>query len=422
MAVTTEMELENRRLRRAVQELGVLNDLAFAIGGLADVDEILQIIIRKSLKALPSEQGTITLIDDRAEVSANTLVRELATDVGNRDFHPAQALLGRILLHGEPLIVNDRAHDERFSNIEWDPEIRSLLCVPLRVRSKLIGILTLYNDRTGSGFQDEDLRLLSIIGAESAQIIENARLQEQERAMEQQVELAAEVQRHLLPETLPSCSGYEVAAANVSALVVGGDYYDFIPLEDGRLAICLGDVSGKGLPAALLMANVQATMRLLAHRNLSPCDAMRQANDLLVRCTAVEKFVTFFYSILDQGSHELRFCNAGHNPPLLIRANEVRRLRTRGVVLGVLDRFDYNESVELFEPGDVVFAYTDGVTEALDPRGVEYGEDRLVDLLVAHRDQPVRGIERIVLDALREHAAGHPQSDDITLAIVKRCV
>jgi phosphoserine phosphatase RsbU/P len=411
------LQRENEHLQRAVHELSVLNDLATAIGGSLGSAAIMQTIIDQSLKAVNGEQGTITLVSH--DDSTQTFVRAMASSADIGDLHINQPLLGWMQLNKQPLVVTDPANDSRFRDVQWSPGIRSIFCVPLTVKSKLTGILTIYNSMK---LEKEDQRLLAIIASQSAQILENARLHEQENAyirMQEQVRLAGEIQRRFLPDSIPVIEGYELTGVNHQAQMVGGDYFDFIPGPD-TMAICLGDVSGKGLPASMLLGFLQATMRLVTMLEPAPDVAMKRANQLLTRSTSPSKFVTLFLSILDWRSHRLSFCNAGHCPPLLVSGTDCRRLETRGIVLGVVDTHEYAaDSVEL-RVGDVVVMYSDGVSEALSELDEELGEQSILRVVTEHREKPASVIQGAVIDAVRAHAGSATQSDDITLVVIKR--
>jgi phosphoserine phosphatase RsbU/P len=415
---------ENRRLRRAVEELSVLNDLARAIGASLNLNDIMQTIIHRSLRAIQAEQGVITIVDHKAGDSMKTLVRTMDSTSGNPQYHFNQSLLGWMYLHKKPLLVTDPATDERFRGAQWDASVRSLLCVPMIVKSKLIAVLTAYNKRQGAQFSDEDQRLLAIIAAQSGQVLENARLAEEEKALQQmreEVRLASKIQEELLPKTPPQIEGYDIAGASIAAQVVGGDYFDFIPAEGGRLAVTLGDVSGKGLPASLLMANVQATLRGQTLLNPPANVCLQRANTLLHRSTSSDKFVTLFYGILDPANHTFTYSNAGHDAPMLFGADgSMRRLEVGGVVLSILEHFPYDESVLTVSPGDVLVLYSDGVTEAGNKDLEFFSEAKLSQVINENRSaSAVEIIERIVA-AVRVHAAGADQTDDITLVVVKR--
>ncbi|NOZ57520.1 MAG: GAF domain-containing protein, partial [Calditrichaeota bacterium] len=254
---------ENRRLQRSVLELSVLNDVATAIGSTMALDKIIELIIEKCVKHFRVEQGAVLLLDERQDqVSFRTMVRKLDTTGYRRPYRLDTELSGWMLKHRRPLVVNDFASDGRFSGGRDAPfEIRSLLAAPLLLKSKMIGLICLFNKKLSEGFTPDDQRLLSILAVESAQVIENARLYQEEqelRRVQEELRVASDIQRGLLPKAFPEIEGYDIAAVNLPARVVSGDYYDFINLPDGNLGFCLGDVSGKGMPAALLMANLQA--------------------------------------------------------------------------------------------------------------------------------------------------------------------
>jgi sigma-B regulation protein RsbU (phosphoserine phosphatase) len=220
---------------------------------------------------------------------------------------------------------------------------------------------------------------------------------------------------------MPVLPGYDIAGTSLPAQVVGGDYFDFIPMDDSRLAICLGDVSGKGLPASLLMANLQATMRGQLLTDCSPKDCVSRSNTLLYRSTNSEKFVTFFYSMLDASTHTLAYSNAGHENPILISADgTINRLETGGVVLGIMDNYPFEDAAMTLQTGDVVAIYTDGIIEAMNPKNEMFGEERLIDILRESRTLTSEKIIAAVVAAVRKFAASAAQFDDITIVVVKR--
>ncbi|HEX9614486.1 MAG TPA: SpoIIE family protein phosphatase, partial [Bacteroidota bacterium] len=418
------LQQENNRLKRAVEELSVLNDLARAIGVSFNSQEIMQTIIRRSLKAIGAEQGVITLVDREEDQPMVTLVRTMVSSTDRQQFHFHQSLLGWMQLNKKPLLINDPSTDERFRGVRLDENVHSLLCVPMIVKSALTGVLTVYNKREGKKFTDDDQRLLAIIAAQSAQIVDNARLHEEQQAyikMQEEVALAAKIQSELLPREFPTVAGYEIVARNIPAQVVGGDYFDFVPMENGQWSICLGDVSGKGLPASLLMANTQATLRSQSLLNSPPKLSIERANTLLFRSTSPEKFVTLFYAILDPNNHTLSYCNAGHDNPFLVRADgSVQRLNTGGLVLSIMEGMGYEEETVPLTPGDLFVLYSDGITESMNQSQEQFGEDRLLTVLRDHRTGSGREILDEIIKAAKGHAGKEPQADDMTVVVVKR--
>ncbi|MBI4536005.1 MAG: SpoIIE family protein phosphatase [Ignavibacteriae bacterium] len=415
---------ENVRLRRAVEELSVLNDLARAISASLDSQEIMATIIRRSLRAVQAEQGVITLVDQQSGDTMKTLVRAMGSSTEHEKFHLNQTLLGWMHLNKVPLLMNSPKTDERFKGVSWDESVRSLLCVPMMMKSELKGVLTIYNKKDGKQFTDEDQRILAIIAAQSAQVIENSRLNEREKQllkMQEEVRLASRIQQELLPQKAPVITGYDIAGKSIPAQVVGGDYFDFVTMDDSMLAICLGDVTGKGLPASLLMANTQATLRGQALLKAAANECIQRANKLLYQSTDPEKFVTLFYGILDITRHVLSYSNAGQDPPILITCNgNVRRLDKGGIALGMLDEFPFDEETVQLQPGDVLVLYSDGISEAMNPMQEQFTDARLERLLGENLNSPAAALIDTIVDAVKSHAGTAPQMDDMTLVVVKR--
>jgi sigma-B regulation protein RsbU (phosphoserine phosphatase) len=419
-----QLQEENQRLRKAVDELSILNELARVISSTMNLDTVIDHVVKRSVRTAQGQQGMITLVDEEAPTEMKTLVRAQNSTSNQQQFHINQNILGWMMINKKPLLTNDLAGDPRFSGVKAEVDIRSLLCVPLLVKNRLIGILAVFNKKDNAPFTEDDKRLLSIIAAQSGQILENARLYETEKSlisMQEEVRLASNIQLELLPKKFPDIPGYEIAGRSIPAQMVGGDYFDFIPMEDHRLALSLGDVSGKGLPASLLMANLQATLRGQTLVNTTARDCVVRSNKLLYESTSPEKFVTLFYSILDPVKHELVYCNAGHDHPFLLSpGKEPVRLKTGGIVVSIMDSFPFDEASVQLEPGDTVVVYSDGIPEAMNTEKELFGEERLTELLLKNLHlSPIELIDTIISTA-KTFAGRMPQSDDMTILVVKR--
>ncbi len=243
-----------------------------------------------------------------------------------------------------------------------------------------------------------------------------------ERSMlEHEMNIARRIQTELLPKQFPNPPGWDIFGFSVPAKQVGGDCYDVIELDDGRLAITIGDVSGKGAPAAILMANVQAAVRALAESGVPASQLVGRVNTLVHSYTEDSVFVTFFYAVLDTRTQEVTYVNAGHNPPCVLRAGGRREyLDKGGLVVGAMPGIDYEQGTVRLSTGDDLVLYTDGVTEAMNGDEEMFGEERLEELLVAHRHKSARDIEEHVYTEIRDFAAGAAQADDLTMVVVKR--
>ncbi len=303
--------------------------------------------------------------------------------------------------------------------------------VPLQSQNEVKGIVCLGERLRGSGYSQADLEFIYSIGNLAIISLENSRLFNEaieKQKMEDELTIAREIQNGLLPKSLPEIPGFQIAALNCPSKQVGGDYYDVIRTNNGKFVLAIGDVSGKGTPASLLMANVQATIRALVPFDLPLAECTARVNDLLFENTNANKFITFFWGALDPDSRlpagqagTLRYVNAGHNHPFVITADgTVKRLGEGGLILGIMKALmPYREGSVAFETGDMLVLFTDGVSEAMDNDGNEYTEERLESFLRTVSSRMPQEIISAVQEDVARHVSGAPQSDDITLIVVK---
>lgn len=420
------LQKENQRLLRAVEELSILNEIATAINSSLSLDTILDSIVKKCTKHLKVEQVAVMLLDEKKEEKPfQTMIRGWDKSTGKIPLRLDTQLTGWMLKNRSPLLINDFQNDKRFQTfLEETNIIRSLLSVPLMSKSNMIGLVTVFNKKGESGFNDDDQRLLSIISSQSSQVIENARLIKEEQEflkVQQELRLAYEIQMNLLPETSPEIDGYEIFGISIPAKEVGGDYFDFISIGCNKMAFCIGDISGKGMPAALLMSNLQASVRgqTLAKSNVKDC--MRKINSMLFHNTPPEKFSTFFYGILDSENHKITYSNAGHNYPFLFSKKEgIVQLEEGDIVLGCMEGFQFKENSVDIGPGDLMFLYSDGITEAIDENEEELGEEEMIKIIVENPDLSLKELAVKIIDRVKLHSGKNLQYDDMTLVLIKR--
>ncbi|UCF63840.1 MAG: SpoIIE family protein phosphatase [bacterium] len=417
---------ENKRLRLAVEELSILNDIATAITSTQSLEQIVELIVQKCVKHLKVEQGAVMILDEKDRDNPfHTMVRKQDTVADILPYRLDTQLTGWMIKNKAPLLVNDFKNDGRFS---WfsDKEIpiHSLLSVPMLLKGRMVGLIAVFNKRMETGFTSDDQRLLAIIAAQSAHVIENARLYLEEQSLiklQEEMRLATDIQVNLLPNYMPQIPGYDISGKSIPAKEVGGDYFDFIHLASNTIAFCLGDVSGKGMPAALLMANLQATLRGQSGIDVSCKQCVERSNNLIFQSTDSKKFATLFYGVLDSQLHQITYCNAGHdNPYIILRDKQFIRLNTGGVVLGFVPEFAFEEDKITLEPGSIMAIYSDGITEAMNTREVEFGEERLAEVITKYMHESSEMIIQRILEAVHEHIADMPQMDDMTLLIIKR--
>lgn len=415
---------ENSRLRRAVEELVTLNEIALAISVSMDSEEIMRTIVRHSIRSFNAEQGDITLIDEHDHTFGKTLARDTIGTQDSSQVHLNQNIVEWMRNNKTPLLVNNPASDVRFNNVTGKECIHSIMSAPLLVRSQLIGMITIYNKKGGTGFTEDDLRLLTIIASESAQVVENARLHHEEQVlseMRKEVDLAGKIQKKLLPKEQPSIKNYGLCGRNISAYSVGGDYYDFIQLDDNRWAICLGDVSGKGMAASLLMSNLQAILRGQVNYLPRPGALLQDANRQIFHCTESEKFATLFLGILDSESHTLYYSNAGHEYPIWITAdNSFTRLTSGGIPLGIFEEQVFEEGSIEFMPGDKLIVYSDGIIDSRNQEDEPFGLHTLEKLLYEYSKIPCDQLMENIFTASLNHNTNQQLFDDMTMIVLSR--
>jgi serine phosphatase RsbU (regulator of sigma subunit) len=304
------------------------------------------------------------------------------------------------------------------------------LVVPLVSQGELIGLLNLGPRLSQQEYSADDRKLLSDLATQTAPAVRVAQLvrqqqqeaQERER-IEQELRVARLIQQTLLPKALPELPGYDVAAYYQPAREVGGDFYDFLELEDGRLGLVVGDVTDKGVPAAIVMATTRTMLRAAAQRLFSPGEVLRRVNDVLVQDIPPNMFVTCLYAILDQESGRLVYANAGHDLPYRRRAGRsegAEELRATGMPLGLLPGMGYEEKEIVLEEGESVLFYSDGLVEAHDPNREMFGFPRLQGLVGAHRSGGSALIGFLLSELARFTGEGWEQEDDITLVTLQR--
>ena len=320
----------------------------------------------------------------------------------------------------------DVTEEDRSKLTQLDAEV----LLPLSTRDKLLGFISLGPKLSDEPYSRADLRLLKSVAAQTGLALENAQLISeiadevaQRERLNSEVQIARDVQERLFPQTLPAIAGLTYAGTCRSALGVGGDYYDFLALPEGKLGLAIGDVSGKGIAAALTMASLQASLRSEATRapeNLAAL--MGNVNRLLHEALASNRYATFFYGQYDPASRELRYVNAGHNPPMLFHAGNgscrISRLEACGTVVGLLDDAAYEQAKLTLSPGDVLVAFTDGISEAMNAASEEWGEERLIDTIEGCLGLPPREIISCIMQAADTFAAGAGQNDDMTLIVL----
>jgi phosphoserine phosphatase RsbU/P len=344
--------------------------------------------------------------------------------------NPSEGLLGRTWQDGIPVCSNEFSEAPELAKLR-DSSLgaSSVMVAPLLYAKQNMGVLALANNRMGAPFSQNDFVVFKSIAEQSAFALYNAIIYSEaneKKRLDHDLEIARDIQRILLPAESPSINGFDIAGLNVPARQVSGDYFDYIKVDEERLGVAIADVSGKGVPASLIMAICRSVLRSQAMGNHSPADVLQKVNRQLYPDIKEDMFISMAYLILNHASGGVTLARAGHDAPLLYKreSDEITPLKTPGMVVGidsgdVFDRLTVDVAVPLASE-DCILLYTDGITEALDDEGNEFGMERTIAAMRASAKQGAQGIVTRLIDDLREFVGSTPQNDDITLIAIRK--
>jgi sigma-B regulation protein RsbU (phosphoserine phosphatase) len=405
--------------------LALISKVGITLLSSANLSETLEQIASLVFEAVPADRCLIMMRDEGSEELrvAVARLRDRVGEVG--EIRVSRNVLDEVVIRGKSVLTSDAQHDPRFaSGTVVLQGVRSVLAVPLGVADKVFGIIYADSPIAEGRFTEDHLKVLTTLASVAAIRVENATLIEvrlDRERLERELSLASEIQQRFQPTAPPIVPGYELQGISFPCYEIGGDYYDFIEREDGRLVIALGDVSGKGTAAALLMSSLHAAVHAQSASHDSLVATISAVNKYLAENIPANRFVTLFYAELDPASGALSFLNAGHNPPLIVHAaGTVEQLASGGLPLGIKPDAEYREGRTQLQHGDVLCIYSDGVTEATSPTGEEFGPTRLYEVVSRNIDASAAGIRDRIESALTKFAQGTSAADDITLVIVKR--
>ncbi len=379
--------------------------------------ELFQTILNLAIQAVNAQRGVVMVLE-KGELVAKAHKGEA--------FRISTAVRDQVLKDKTSIRVQNAQLEEAFKSRMSivEQRVHAMMAVPLQTKDRIIGLIYVDSPFVMRVFNDEDLSLLTVMANIAAVRLENARLAEiehAERIMQRDLTQAAEIQRGILPEKAPERPGLDLAGFNAPCRTVGGDYYGFVSYPGGRVGLALGDVSGKGMSAALMVMAFEARLRVLAEDEDSAADVVARLNKITCENCPSNRFITFFFGILDPATGHLGYANAGHNPPMIVRSSgAVELLPGGGPVLGIVPVAPYKQEKARLAPGDLLVIYSDGITEATNTTEEEFGEERLAEVLRSRREEPAAAIVDAVTESLQQFTAGAPQADDITLVVAKR--
>jgi len=414
-----ELKSTNRKLDKKVQELNTLFEISRELNATLDIQKILNVLSFAVMGELLINRCLVVLLDDYqlkvrlirgVDASVSEIEKRLqnSTCIKNLSKHPVLELTSL---------------DCQENGLDFLKQLGLEYCVAMSAQDAFKGFLGIGKKVTGEKLSETELGFLETLANDAVGAIENAQMVEQmleKQRMEEELKIARDIQKRLLPEYCPHYDRVEIAARNYSCTEVGGDYYDCLPLDASRLGIAIADVSGKSTPAALLMSNLQASLRALASDGKSVQEIVKKINDLIYQNTTSDKFITFFYGELLVRESSFTYANAGHNPPILFHQDgSYQFLKEGGIILGMMPHVAYEEATILLQPNDVLVLYTDGITETQNQEEEEFGEEGLIQKIYENLSLSAEEISEKILEAVKTFSNGADQTDDMTLLIVK---
>ena len=414
---------------REVRNLNALLEVSRALGAEMHLDSLLPVIIHKTTEVMDAERSSLFIYDPDSDELWSKVAEGM--DEKTIRFPAGVGIAGDVAKTLETANIPDAYNDPRF-NPEFDKQsnfkTKSVLCMPMTTRKgELIGVIQVLNKTDGGTFQEGDEKLLEALCIQAGVAIVRARLTEaflEKQRIEESLKLAADIQMGMLPSTFPAFperNDFDLFAGIIPAKEVGGDFYDFFLIDKKHLSFVIGDVSGKGIPAALFMALTKTQIKASSSRRRTPGDVLYRANNDLCHENESGMFCTLFYGIMNMETGEVTYANAGHNPPYIINKNSepVQIESTGGIALGVMEEMEFESATFTASKGDSIFLYTDGVNEAMNEADEEYSYERLEDYLKENSTGSITDMVNKNLESVKEFAGTAPQSDDITVLALR---
>lgn len=405
----------------------LLYQLSQTFNSSLDLTEVLDRVMDEVVKALKAERGFVALRGENGELAFRSARGINQTTIDQPEFQISRGVVDQVFQTGEGIQISDAQSDDRFSSRHsvLNLNLRSILCTPLKLKDNLLGVIYIDNRIMAGIFTDDHLELLTAIAASAAIAIENARLYEvavEKGRMEREMQMAYRVQSSLIPEEVPQFDGWEFAASWRPARQVSGDFYDFIPVDAGRLNFMIADVTDKGMPAALFMALTRSLVRASLDQASTLKEAISRANRLICADSTSNMPVTLFACQLDLNTGKLIYVNAGHNPPMIysVEKGELIDIRPTGMFLGFEEEAEYEQGSMTLAPGDYLVCYTDGVLDAIDAQEEAFEMERFQRVIKDNLDASANELMEAIETSVLEFIGDTLPYDDLTTLIVRR--
>ena len=421
------LKRSNQQTKQMISEMGALHEISRMFESSKNIDALLKYVLEKCMDLMNAEAASsMMVVPDTDELEFKIVLGPKSEGVKPFRLKIGKGLSGWVAENNESVLIPDAYNDSRF-----DPSFdkrsgfrtRSMLCVPLTYKSKPIGVLTILNRLDGQPFTESDKNLLTTFASQAALAIENAQLLlatiEKER-LDKELQVASEIQQLIIPQSLPQIKGLDISAIYVPCKEVSGDFYDIIKITENEYVFVVADVSGKGIPGAMLVSTMQAILKAYLEYSTDLKSIITKLNERIIKNTTEDRFITFFFGLYNANDHALTYINAGHNPPILVLENEeLQRLEKGGIFIGCLP-WEYElETIQL--PNHSILAlFTDGIVEAMNDKQEEFGEDHLISVLKGGKSLNMDELREQIIKRVKEHRGGNILEDDLTLALFKR--
>ncbi len=413
--------------RHHSDRLALLYRLSQSFNTSLDLNEVLNRVIDEVIEVLHAERGFVMLFGPGGTQTFNVARGIDRRTIDQPQFEVSQSVVQKVASTGQPILTSDAQTDARFNMRQSIMllGLRSIMCVPLKVMDEVRGVVYADNRFEVGIFTPADLELTTAIASIAAIAIENARLYQmavEKGRMQRELQMAREMQSSFLPQEIPQLDGWQFAARWLPAREVAGDYFDFIPLDDHNLGLVIADVTDKGAPAALFMIFTNSIIRGSVHPSIPPAESIRSANRLIVDKSPNAMFVSLVYTSINVESGEMKWVNAGHNPPIYYNGSEdtFHRLPPTGMVLGIEIEAAFEQHAQTIQPGDFVLYYTDGLIDAVNAEEEDFGMARLEEIVQANRHESAEELIGRLENAVAEHSGAATPFDDITIMVVRR--
>jgi len=420
------IEDSSKQTERLMEEVSTLLEVTQAIETGGKIQGLLEMIMKKCMTVMKIEAASLLLITaDKKHLEFRVALGPKVKDIKQYFVQIGKGIAGVVAKTGEPMLIPDAYQDKRFDQ-RFDKksgfETKSILCVPLMYRKKIMGVVQALNRFDGQPFNEHDLRTFKIFATQAALAIQNTILlhkEIQQEKLQSQITVASEIQRLIVPEILPEVRDFEMSACYIPSQGIGGDFYSVIPINDDETVFCIADVSGKSVPGALLVSTLHASLKAYLEFTSDIKKVMHKLNELIINLSTASKFITLFIAKYNAVKNKIYYISAGHNPQYVIRGNEIIKMGSGGVCIGIIP-FDYKiKKVEL-QKNDLILLYTDGIVEARNKANKVYGEERLQEVINENRNNSCEVIQKEILKSVKTFALNPSKQDDLTLLVMRK--